>query len=124
MQANAPVIQSESVSLSESNTELPDNDVGKPPARVNRFVPPSVEEVRAYCEEKGYSLVNPERFVNYYSSNGWMVGKTKMKDWKSAVAGWQSREKDRQKKESPPVGSYTHGADRLVAMIGRGDFDD
>lgn len=87
-----------------------------------RFVPPTVEDVRAYCDEKGYTLVNPERFVNYYASNGWMVGKSKMKDWKSAVAGWQSREKERLGKEKKV--SYTHGADRLAAMIGRGDFDD
>lgn len=107
---------------------LTDSPAGDPPAldgnSRKRFVPPSVEDVRAYCEEKGYSLVNPERFVNYYSSNGWMVGKTKMKDWKSAVAGWQSREKERQKKEPQSASSYSHGADRLAAMIGRGDFDD
>lgn len=124
LQADVPVIQSESesVSLSESNAEVTAVNVGDPPAKVKRFVPPTVEEVQAYCDEKGYSLVSPERFVSYYASNGWMVGKTKMKDWKSAVTGWQSREKERLSKETK--GSYAHGADRLAAMIGRGDFDD
>lgn len=96
MQANVPVIQSESESLSESesNAEVTDTTVGNTPAKAKRFVPPSVEEVQAYCMEKGYSLVNPERFVSYYTSNGWMVGKTKMKDWKAAVRTWEQRQRE------------------------------
>lgn len=53
-----------------------------------RFIPPSVEEVQAYCRERKNN-VDAERFVNYYTSNGWMVGKNKMKDWKSAVRTWE-----------------------------------
>ena len=52
------------------------------------FSPPTVEEIRAYCEERKNS-VDPERFHSYYSSNGWMVGKAKMKDWKAAVRTWE-----------------------------------
>ena len=66
----------------------------KPPTRA-RFSPPSIEDVRAYCVEQGYTAVDPQRFVDYYASNGWMVGKNKMKDWKAAVRGWNSREKDK-----------------------------
>lgn len=73
---------------------LGDTPDGNPPAKAKRFVPPSVEEVQAYCMEKGYSLVNPERFVSYYTSNGWMVGKTKMKDWKAAVRTWEQRQRE------------------------------
>lgn len=58
----------------------------KPPTR-HRFVPPTVDEVRAYCAEKGYS-VDPERFVDYYTSNGWRVGKNPMRDWKASVRTW------------------------------------
>lgn len=64
----------------------------EPPTRPKRFVPPTVDEVREYCFERGNS-VDPQRFVDYYSSNGWMVGKTKMKDWKAAVRTWEQREK-------------------------------
>ena len=60
-----------------------------------RFTPPSLEEVQAYCQERGNN-VNPERFVNFYSMKGWMVGKNKMKDWKAAVRTW---EKDDKKKD-------------------------
>ena len=70
-----------------------DADGDKPPRTT--FKPPSVEEVEAYCLEKGYS-VDAERFVNYYESIGWMVGKNKMKKWKSAVATWAA--KDNKKK--------------------------
>ena len=58
----------------------------KPPTR-HRFSPPSVEDVREYCKEKGYN-VDPERFVDYYTSNGWKVGSNPMKDWKAAVRKW------------------------------------
>lgn len=64
--------------------------------RASRFTPPTVEEVRAYCEERG-NAVDPERFVDYYSSNGWKVGRNAMKDWKAAVRTW---ERDDRKKES------------------------
>ena len=65
-----------------------------------RFTPPTVEEVRAYCNEKGYA-VDPERFVDFYESKGWMVGKSKMKDWKACVRNWE-----RQDKKVPKRNSY------------------
>ena len=45
-----------------------------------------------YCQEKGYTDVDVERFMNYYISNGWMVGKNKMKDWKAAVRNWARKD--------------------------------
>ena len=63
----------------------------KPPTR-HRFAPPTVTEVRSYCTEKGYA-VDPQRFVDYYTSNGWRVGKNPMKDWKAAVRNWNGKDK-------------------------------
>ena len=57
-------------------------------AREARFTPPSIEEVAAYCQERGNS-VDAARFVDFYSSKGWMVGKSRMKDWKAAVRNWE-----------------------------------
>jgi uncharacterized protein YdaU (DUF1376 family) len=57
-----------------------------------RFVPPSVEEVRDYVFEKGYSF-DPESFVAYYDSNGWKVGKNRMKNWKACCVTWNNRDK-------------------------------
>ena len=61
----------------------------KPPR--TRFTPPTVEEVQAYCTERKNN-VDPERFVDYYASKGWLVGKAKMKDWKAAVRNWERKE--------------------------------
>lgn len=53
-----------------------------------RFSPPTRQNVAEYCAEKGYSGFDVERFLDYYTSNGWMVGKNKMRDWKAAVRNW------------------------------------
>ena len=58
------------------------------------FSPPSVEEVGIYCKDKGYGI-DPERFVDYYTSIGWRVGKNPMKDWKAAVRAWNRKESRR-----------------------------
>lgn len=71
----------------------------KPPKRT-RFIPPTVDEVRAYCQENGYQ-VNAEYFVDYYTANGWMAGKNKMKDWQSAVRNWNRREEEKQSPSKP-----------------------
>jgi hypothetical protein len=53
-----------------------------------RFKPPTKEEVQAYCFERN-NQVDAERFIDYYTANGWCVGKNKMKDWKAAVRTWE-----------------------------------
>lgn len=56
-----------------------------------KFVPPSQEEVRAYCVERGNS-VDPQGWMDHYESNGWRVGKNPMKSWKAAVRTWERLE--------------------------------
>lgn len=56
------------------------------------FVPPTLEEVRAYIAEKGYR-VDADQWWNFYSSKGWMIGKNKMAKWKAAVATWNNRDR-------------------------------
>lgn len=60
-----------------------------------RFVPPTPEDVRAYCKERGNN-VDPDKFIDFYESKGWMVGKNKMKDWKAAVRNWERSEPKKQ----------------------------
>lgn len=55
------------------------------------FTPPTVEEVAAYCKERGNN-VDAEQFIAFYTSKGWMVGKSKMKDWKACVRTWERRD--------------------------------
>lgn len=82
-----------------------DTDSGKdnktpsisPPLR--RQIPPTVEMVREYCNEKGFDF-DPQAFVDHYESNGWMVGKTKMKDWQASCRTW-AKSPYRQTRGSP-----------------------
>ena len=56
-----------------------------------RFVPPTLEEVKARIKEMNYTF-DAEAFIAFYQSKNWMVGKNKMKDWKAAMVTWQKRE--------------------------------
>ena len=61
--------------------------------RASPFSPPSVQEVTQYICDKQYSL-DPEAFIAFYESKGWMVGKNKMKSWKASLTTWQKRNGD------------------------------
>ena len=54
------------------------------------FVAPSLQEVKDYISEKGYT-VDAQRFIDFYEAKGWMIGKNKMKDWRAAVRTWARR---------------------------------
>lgn len=69
-----------------------DEDKEGSPPTPSQFIPPNVIEVRAYCNERE-NHVDPQRFVDFYTSKGWMVGKTKMKDWRAAVRTWEKDDK-------------------------------
>ena len=69
-----------------------DEDKEGSPPTPSQFIPPNVIEVRAYCNERK-NHVDPQRFVDFYTSKGWMVGKTKMKDWRAAVRTWEKDDK-------------------------------
>lgn len=56
-----------------------------------RFAPPTVDEIRGFCKEQGLA-VDADRFIAYYTSNGWMVGKVKMRDWRASVRSWALRD--------------------------------
>lgn len=56
-----------------------------------RFTPPTKDEILQFCFEEGLSI-DVEYFIDYYNSNGWVVGKNKMKDWKATVRNWARRD--------------------------------
>jgi hypothetical protein len=70
----------------------------KEPKKNSRFTPPTLEEVINYCKERNNS-VDPQRFINFYESKGWMVGKNKMKDWRASVRTWELDKKDTKPKD-------------------------
>lgn len=74
--------------ITANPTQLNTKELNTNKSTTKRFRAPSIDEVREYIEDKGYSI-DPERFVDYYTANGWMVGKSHMKDWKATVRNWE-----------------------------------
>ena len=68
-----------------------DNDLLKENTKRKVFSTPTVDDVRAYCLGRN-NKVDPQSFVDFYESKGWMIGKNKMKDWKAAVRTWEKNE--------------------------------
>lgn len=58
-----------------------------------RFIPPHIEEVKNYCIERKND-VDPQKWFDFYTAKNWMIGKTKMKDWKAAVRTWENNNKN------------------------------
>ena len=79
---------------SKTNVSSIDKDIEREEDKKKRvvFTPPTLEQVVEYCRERNNS-VDAQRFIDYYTANGWMVGRNKMKDWKAAVRNWASKEK-------------------------------
>ena len=76
----------------EANERLNVNVNVKDKDKVNkRFIPPTVEDVAAYCRERSNN-VNAQTFVDFYSSKGWKVGNQPMKDWRACVRTWERRD--------------------------------
>ena len=75
--------------------------------KANAFCPPTLEEVKAYCEERSNN-VDADKFIDFYSAKGWMIGKNKMKDWKAAVRNWEHGDNERQQ-GSRPSNAFTSG---------------
>lgn len=61
---------------------------------------PTIEEVSEYVATR-LIQIDPEAFVDFYESKGWVVGRAKMKCWKSAVRTWEKRQ------QAKPVGTIT-----------------
>lgn len=64
-----------------------------------RFQKPTLEEVKSYCQERD-NKVDAEKWFDFYSSNGWKVGKNPMKDWKAAVRTWEKSSNKAQSQET------------------------
>lgn len=77
------------IGLPSVDQRLPQDRLGKDRLGKNK-IPPTLEEVAAYCVERN-NHVDPEAFMDFYASKGWMVGKNKMKDWKACVRTWEKR---------------------------------
>ena len=73
-----------------NNTYLNNTDIGgKPP---KRFTKPSLAQVTEYKNQNQY-ISDPQGFIDYHESKGWVVGRSPMKDWKGAFRRWETNEK-------------------------------
>ena len=68
-----------------------DNVEVKTSTHSQKFIAPTLEEVREYCNERNNN-VDPQAFIDFYESKGWMIGKNKMKNWKAAVRTWERKD--------------------------------
>ncbi len=95
---------------SESIIQYFDSETGKQlapaviKAPVKRFTPPGLSEAQDYFVTKGSSTNEASKFISFYESKGWMVGKNKMKSWSAAANNWISRNKEQ---ASKPQGYQT-----------------
>lgn len=76
--------------------------------KTTTFTPPTLEQVKEYCEERNNGI-DAETFINFYTSKGWYIGKNKMKDWKAAVRTWERKERG--------GGSYTDKINNRISVV-------
>lgn len=68
-----------------------ENEIVNKKENKSRFKKPTIEEIK-----QEFPNFNAEHFFNYYESNGWMVGRNKMKDWKATVKNWMAKDYNKQ----------------------------
>ena len=87
------VMDSENHRFSEEKPNVNENEnvnVNKKESREKKFVPPTLEEVRAYCLERK-SNVSPEKFYEYFTQGNWTDSKgNKVRNWKQKLLTWES----------------------------------
>jgi len=86
--------KADSVSDSVSDSDSVNDNVNKRKRKV--FIKPTIEDIK-----KEFPTFNAESFLNYYESNGWMVGKNKMANWNASVKNWMAKDYNQQTQVTP-----------------------
>lgn len=105
------------VIVDETSTDLHQNAKQKNTS-AKKFYPPSIEDVKAYCQKRENN-VDHQKWFNFYEAKGWMIGKNKMRDWKAAVRTWE----DRADSGAAPSGINKCKSCKYVKSIGCQDRD-
>lgn len=71
-----------------------DKEKDKSNKKRKRFTPPTLDEVFAYCKERG-NKVDPQKWWDFYASKGWKVGNNSMKDWQASVRTWEREDNNK-----------------------------
>lgn len=97
-----------------------DRNIDSPTERegrtAQRFSPPSRDEIEIFCLENGLTI-DVDRFLDYYTSNGWMVGKSHMKDWQATVRNWARRDQQQAQPKEEPVKWFDRPAARPAKQV-------
>jgi DNA-binding transcriptional ArsR family regulator len=78
------------------------NNTSNTTSNKGRFTPPTLDEVIEQCNRTGANI-DPQGFIDFYESKGWMIGKNKMKCWKAAIRTWSRKERERKQPVNQPV---------------------
>lgn len=84
----------------ELEQEIKDKEIEIKKEKKVRFKKPTLEEVKEYCQQRNNNI-DPEYFIDYYETKDWLIGKTKMKDWKACVRTWEKRDFNKQTTKQP-----------------------
>ncbi len=87
----------QSLTREENKNRIENNlekEIYKEKESIKRFEAPTLEEVRLYCLERKNNI-DPEQFIDFYTSKGWKVGNSPMKDWKACIRTWEKKDRDR-----------------------------
>lgn len=102
------LMKSHSVDIPKSNA-LEKNIYKNTPKKVlpdRNIIPPTLDMVTAYCKERK-NKVNPTKFIDFYESKGWLIGKARMKDWQAAIRTWEGNGNDN--KSNKPQSIFDDG---------------
>lgn len=85
------------------------------------FLPPTIEDVIHYCQERN-NQIDPQRFFDYYESNGWVIGKgVPIKDWKACVRNWERHERNRANEKPNEPSEYEDMVENYIPRYKKGD---
>lgn len=91
-----------------TNNQL--KDIGDKSPR-QQFKPPTLDDVTAYVTTREVRI-DPQRFIDHYTANGWKVGRNPMKDWQACVRTWEKRDSENTGKHTQPI-NHTRRLSRL-----------
>lgn len=98
--ANAEQMQSDCNATKTNTKNKTNTNTNTKNNKSNRFEKPSLDELERYCRDQNL-VVDVSLFLDYYESNGWMVGKSHMKDWRATLRNWSRRQISDRKRNIP-----------------------
>lgn len=84
--------------VKDNNTSINNTSINKKEIYKERFVKPTIEEIEEYCKERNNGI-DAVMFYNFYESKDWMIGKNKIKNWKSCIITWERNRKQKVKQD-------------------------